>query len=420
MNEVSLYIRKFTLFWLVSEAGDDVLEAWLWEIGKGIGKLFLNPLLYWAIILVIWTGWQRIKKERFNFGIKIFDVFSEWRYTWKASVLFGLGISLVTLRAGMVFSYEVLLVLSAVIILLSIAGKLTFLSASYSIGITYFLLLVLPILLDEQTTLNTALFSNMNLTALVILLGIFLIIEGIMLTRTRRKDTYPGLAPGNRGGWMGLHQVKKLAVIPFFVLIPAGLIEPVGPSFWPYFSIGGESYGLLLIPFLIGYDHKVKGDLPALAAKKLAKPMVYLGIFVLAIAIGSIYIPVLTLAAVIVAILGREFINYRYRVRENEMIPFFREINEGCKVLAVIPGTPADRLDILPGETVIKVNGTKISGMHDFYQALQKSGAFFKLEVLDDASEKRFVQGALYEGEHHELGLVFTEEPHKNTKKIAE
>ncbi|MFA1821360.1 PDZ domain-containing protein [Virgibacillus oceani] len=400
----------------VSGAGDDVLEAWLWEIGKGIGKVFLNPLLYWAIILVFWTGWQRIKKERFDFGLKVFDVFSEWRYTWKASILFGLGISLVTLRAGMVFSYDVILLLCAVIIILSIAGKLTFLSASYTIGITYLLLLLLPILLEEQTTLDTALLSNMNLTALVILLGIFLIIEGIMLTRTRRNDTYPGLTLGNRGAWIGLHHVKKLAIIPFFVLIPAGLIEPVAP-FWPYFSIGGESYGLLLFPFIIAYDHKVKGDLPSLAVKKLAKPMIYLGILVLAIAIGSIYIPVLTLAAVIVAILGREFINYRYRIRENEKIPFFRQINDGCKVLAIIPGTPAERLDILPGEIVVKVNGTKISGMDDFYQALQKSGASFKLEILDDALEKRIVQGALYEGEHHELGLIFTDEPHKNNQK---
>jgi len=403
----------------VSEAGDDVLEAWLWEAGKGIGKIFLNPLLYWSIILVIWTGWQRIKKERLDFGIKIFDVFSEWRYTWKASVLFGLGISLVTLRAGMVFSYEVILLLAAAIIILSIGGKLTFLSASYTIGITYFLLLVLPILYVEQTTLNTALLSNMNLTALVILLGIFLIIEGIMLSRTRREDTYPELTLGNRGAWIGQHLVKKLAVIPFFLLIPAGLIESVTP-FWPYFSIGGESYGLLLFPFIVGYDHKVKGSLPSLAVKKLAKPMIYLGILVLAFAIGSIYIPVLTLAAVIIAILGREFINYRFRIRENEKTPFFRQINDGCKILAIIPGTPADRLDILPGETLIKVNGTKISGVNDFYHALQKSGAFFKLEILDDASEKKFVQGALYEGDHHELGLIFTDRPNNQKKKVAE
>ncbi|WP_164216639.1 PDZ domain-containing protein [Virgibacillus sp. YIM 98842] len=393
-----------------------MLEAWLLELAKGIGKFFLNPLLYWAVILVIWTGWQRIRKERYNFGIKVYDVFSEWRYTWKASVLFGLGLSLVTVRAGMVFSYEVLLLLSAVIIILSITGKLTFLSASYTIGITYLFLLILPALLEEQTTLGTVLLTNINLTALVILLGIFLIIEGIMLTRTRRDDTYPGLGQGNRGGWIGVHHVKKLAVIPFFVLIPAGLIEPA-ESFWPYFSIGGESYGLLLFPFLIGYDHKVRGNLPSLAAKKLAKPMIYLGIFVLAIAIGSIYIPVLTLAAVIASIFGREFINYRFRVKENETPPFFRELNNGCKVLAVIPGTPADRLDILPGETVTKVNGSDISSMDDFYYALQKGGAYFKLELLDDASEKRFVQGALYEGEHHELGIIFTEEPHQSNKK---
>ncbi len=54
-----------------------------------------------------------------------------------------------------------------------------------------------------------------------------------------------------------------------------------------------------------------------------------------------------------------------------------------------------------------------------FYQALQKSGAFFKLDIIDDAGEVRFVQSAFYEGDHHELGLIFTEKPYRKETEIS-
>ncbi len=47
------------------------------------------------------------------------------------------------------------------------------------------------------------------------------------------------------------------------------------------------------------------------------------------------------------------------------------------------------------------------------YEALQRNRAFCKLEVVNEHGEVRFVQGALYEDEHHELGLLFVKEREK-------
>ena len=65
------------------------------------------------------------------------------------------------------------------------------------------------------------------------------------------------------------------------------------------------------------------------------------------------------------------------------------------------------------GEVVTKVNGVKIHDEKGFYEALQKNGAHCKLEVLDVNGQVRFVQRALYEGDHHELGLLFVQEEKK-------
>lgn len=401
--------RLNSFFWKVMK----MLTQWLIELAKGVGMLFLNPLFYWIILLLFVVGYRRIQKERMYFGIKVFDLFSEGKNTWLMSILIGLIISLATVGIGFVFSIEMILLLSIVMIILSLTFKLSLLSASYTIGITYIVLFLSPLLLEYQTYVDVNLFSKTNFTGLVILLGVFLVVEAIMIGRTKREETYPALTLGNRGYWIGEHQLRKLTVIPFFVLVPTGLITPFA-SFWPYFSMGGESFSLILVPFLIGFDYTVRGSLPQEAAKKLSKSFYILGVIILALAIGSIYIPWLSMTAVFLAIIGREFINYKHRTHDREQIAYFSQVATGLKVLAVIPETPGHRLGILPGETIVKVNGAQINHAQEFYVALQESGAYFKIDILDDANEVRFVQGALYEGDHHKLGLIFTRSPYRS------
>lgn len=389
-----------------------LIEGWLIELAKGFGKLFLNPLLYWTVFLILVAGYKRIQKERFYFGFKIFDIFSEWKNTWIFSLITGLLISFFTIGFGFVFSYEVILLLSVVTILLSIHLRFTLLSASYTIGITYLLLLLSPLLLENQTYINADLFSETNFTSLAILLGLFLMVEAFLLLRVKRNDTFPELSLSRRGVWVGQHQLKKLSVIPFFVLIPSGLIEPFA-HFWPYFSFGEESYSLLLIPFLLGFDYTVRGDLPKRAIASIGKSIVSLGLIVLLIAVGSLFIPWLSILSVSVSIIGKEYINYKHRTTDKHNYAYFNQMDEGLKVLAVIPGSPADRLGILVGETIYRVNSEHVSTTKEFYEALQARGAYFRIEVFDDRQEIRFVQSALYDGDHYKLGLIFTDQPYR-------
>ncbi|MBY7144106.1 PDZ domain-containing protein [Virgibacillus sp. NKC19-3] len=387
-------------------------EAWFIEIAKGIGIFFLNPLVYWSLLLIVLAGYKRIKRERMDFGSKVFDIFSEWNHTWLASIMIGIVISLITLVVGIVFSYETILLLSIMMIVLSLTLRFTMLSASYTIGITYLLLLFLPFLIENQSYVDGNLFSNVNFTGLSILLGLFLIGEAIFLGRIRRNETFPELVMGSRGGWIGQHHVKKLSIIPFFTLVPAGMITPFAP-FWPYFSLGGESYSILLVPFIIGFDFTVRGNLPQKIAVKLGKSVLLLGLIITVLAVLSIFVSWLSLVAVLIAILGKEYINYRHRIKDRTGRAYFHQKDKGLKVLGLMPGTPAERLDMYVGETIVKVNGKNISNHDEFYQALQATGASFTLGLLDDAGEIRFVQNVLYEGEHHELGIIFTTEPYR-------
>lgn len=386
------------------------------ELAKGTGMLFLNPLLYWAILLMILTGIRRIKKERNHFGTKVFPLFSEWKQPWATTFIFGFILSILCLAGGIVFSLETLVLISFVSIIFSIALRFTLLSPSYTLGFTFILLLLIPLVKDRQTfvKVDDELFTSINFSGISILLGIFLIVEALMIRGVRQNETFPELFKGKRGKWIGQHHVKKASLIPFFALVPSGSITSF-VSFWPSVSLAGDSYSIVLIPFLIGFDFTVKGNGVQQAGKKVSAAVIILGGVTLVIAIGSVFVSWLALVAVVIAILGREYIRYRHQVRDQEKPPYFYASGKGLKILAVIPNSPADKLNIYAGETIYKVNNQRVQKVSDFYQALQGSGAFFKMEVIDDAGEVRFVQRAFYQGEHYELGVLFTKEKYRQT-----
>lgn len=388
-----------------------MVETWLLEIAKGIGKMFLNPMLYWALFLVIVAGILRIQKERTQFNTKVKDLFAEWNRTLPFLILNFVILSLIIIGAGVVFSYETILVLNIVVILLSITTRFTLLSAAYSVGITYIILYFLPYVYPSSPY-----FQETNFQGLAILLGFLLIAEAILLFRVKEDDMFAELEKTNRGKWIGIQHLKKMSVIPMFLLIPVGSIESF-VSYWPYVTIGGTTFGLFLLPMCIGFDYRVKSKPPMIAKKTLAKTTLWIGILTLGLAIGSIYLEILSLIAICVAFLLKEWMNYSFRMKEKTGKQFFSNVDEGLQILTILPHSPAERFELIPGEIVIKVNGKRIYNEDDLYGALEKTGSYCKIEVLDLDKEKRVVQGALYEGEHFRLGIIFVMEPYDTMKR---
>src|SRR5690625_6883392 len=117
------------------------------------------------------VGYNRVKRERLQFGLKVFDYFTERKNTMSLSICAGLVISLLSLGIGVVFTYETIMLLSTVIIILSIVSRFNLLSASYTIGITYLLILLSPLILENQSYVSPDLFANVNVLSLLFLLG---------------------------------------------------------------------------------------------------------------------------------------------------------------------------------------------------------------------------------------------------------
>ena len=119
------------------------------------------------------------------------------------------------------------------------------------------------------------------------------------------------------------------------------------------------------------------------------------------------------------AIIGRELITINAMMKDDNLPFYFSKKNQGLMIIGVIPESPANKMGLQVGEIISKANGVLVRDEEVFYEALQKNRAHCKLEVLDTNGEIRFVQRALYEGDHHELGILFVQDERKYDEKIG-
>lgn len=387
-------------------------ETWWHELLQFVIHLLTHPLLYWSFIFIFLTGYFRMKRERINFGVKIFPIFSESKHTWKLSILFGIILSIIFLAIGFVFTYEFILLLAIVTIILTLTFRTSLLSPSYTIGLSLICVALAPSLLKYQSYLAVDVFSDVYFSMVAIVLGLFLALEAFFVSRVTRNEVFPTLVKSERGVWIGQHQLKKATVIPFFALIPGGGIIPFA-EYWPHFSLGAETYTFVIIPFLLGFNFTVRNGAIEKSANRIGRHISLLSLLVILIAIASLWESRLGLIAAVIAILGREIIAYKFKQYDKAEVASFNKLDDGLKVLAIIEGTPADKLGILVGETITKVNDIELSHANDFYKELRSSGAAFKLEVIDDNGEIRFIKHARFEHNHHSLGIIFTDQPRR-------
>ncbi|MFX3624786.1 MAG: PDZ domain-containing protein [Ectobacillus sp.] len=390
------------------------METWLSEFGTAIGRFFLHPVLYIFVISSLLVGSLRVARERKDFSFKVYDVWYELRTSLFAGFGFGLLLSIITVGAGLVVSQASIMLIALWTVFFALLTQYRYLSAAYSIGTVIFLLLFLPKLQIGIASIDAALADGKetSLPALALLLGLLLLIEGLLITKRAVHASTPRLQKGKRGFNIGLHVCKRLWIVPVFILVPGDGIQELF-SWWPVVSVDSKTFSLFLIPFGLGFAKKMKGSLPSQAISYTGRRVIGLSLLVLVLALISLWLPGIALAAAGVAMLGRFTITVREQIEDEQLPPYFSIRKKGLMILDVLPNTPAEQIGLKPGEVITKVNGVEPKSMRDFYEALQRNaaGAFCKLEVVDTNGEPRLLQRALFAGDHHELGILFV---HRN------
>lgn len=389
-------------------------QDWIIELLKGTGKLLLHPVFYLSIIVAAVLGVSRVKRERKNFTVRAKDAYFELRQLLPLGLLLGLIISVITIAMGVTIPMAAVILTAAITLLLGLTTSIRLLAPAYTVGAAFFALIFLsgkkinlPFLEDAFAGLDEKIYPS-----IAILLALLVIGEGILILKNGSKGTSPKLVKSKRGQTVGVHEVKRLWLLPAFLLIPGNVLT-LPFEWWPVFAIGDNTYSLILVPFAIGMHQQIQGMLPTEAVQQLGSRVIGLGIGVALIAAAGYWYPIASIAAAAVAIIGREALTLVQKMQEDNRPFYFSKKNHGVMILGVLPGSPADKMALGVGELVTKVNGSAVHDEKTFYEALSRNRAHCKLEVLDTNGQIRFVQRALYEGDHHELGILFVQDEKK-------
>lgn len=382
------------------------------ELLKGVLRLFMNPLLYITIIFTVLLGYRRVIRERQSFKIRIHWGLSETIRLLREGWLAAFCVSLLSLLIGIVLPMEYIMLVTVLSILFVVSFYYQLASIVYPFGIAF---LVLWVTFTQNWgftlfgfTINASDLKLSMLSSIPLLIGILLIAEGMLVQKYGADLASPRLQRTARGLKAVTFLSKRLWILPVFLVIPGDTITSF-VSYWPVFSLGGETYGFILFPIVIGFQQRARKMLPMYFYPQMGRTIVLLGALVFVEGVISYFYPILGLASVLVAIIGRILISVIYGLSERKGKFAVTPQNEGVVIAAILPNSPAEAMGLQIGETIRKVNGESVHSEEELYRALQQNAAQCKIEVLDTDGEVRLRQHIVFHHDHFRIGLLLVQ-----------
>ena len=387
---------------------DAALEL-LGQAGTAAGRLLLQPFTYIAVLLIGMLAARQTRLERRLFYVRL----TVWPRIVGPAVLGGLAAGIVlsasSLLLGVTLNGEAVYWLWGASLLLMLL-RIRFMSFVYGAGLIALLQWTLgrfePAASSEWYGPFAASLAEQDAAGLLLIAGLLQLAEASLVAWRGGRGAGPLAVEGKRGRLVGGYQLQTFWPVPLLLLVPSAAADAVLP--WtPLLGEGpAGGWSMLGLPALIGFSGLTTSLLPREKARQASVKLLLSGAASTALAAASFwwtpFVPVAALAAPLL----HELVYHIERRREERTPPLYIQDDRGLRVLAVVPGTPADRMGIRAGEILHKVNGVRVRSHEDLYRGLLENSAFSKLEVLNLEGQLKFVQRARFEGEHHQLGVV--------------
>lgn len=373
-----------------------------------IGKFFVNPVLYIALLAAILLGYFRVKRERKMFRTRIEWGGTEFAGLIKDGLLFALILSAAIAGIGLAVPLQWLIGLSIISALMMILGI-------YYLGSFIYLALgavILGWLASNQGWSADLLLAEYNglfvdwawLIPVALISGALLVVEGILIRRHGAASASPRLEKSSRGLLAATYMSKRLWLLPILFVVPSTVIEAL--PYWPQLPIGGSSFSLILFPVVFGFQGLSRNTLPAYLYSKIGNAVWKTGAATLLLAFCSLFWAPLALAALVAGAAGRLAVTIYFEMKQRQGNNVVAPQPLGVMIVDVLPDSPAHKMGLVRGEVIRKVNGLSVSNEMELYEAIQVNAAHCRLEVLDHSREVRLRQHVIFRHDHHRLGLI--------------
>ncbi|MBU3851680.1 MAG: PDZ domain-containing protein [Candidatus Paralactobacillus gallistercoris] len=350
--------------------------------------IWWQPILWVGILVACYWTYHRIQTERHYFHSALQSHWQEMRRFWWPSIIIGLLLSILLLAVGLVLPLKWLLwveLLGSLGLLLSVIGyQLPFWLLLATLG---YVLTVHP---------------RPNAVAVAFLLSALVSVIGAGLLNYLPTDAYsPELQRTQRGKLTSSYRLRQFYLVPLIVFIPGNWLTLHLPLMHSQ-----QHVTIFVLPLILGFTQLVKRQLPFTARQRLMTTQIIQA--TLCLLLGGMcwwqprHLVVLSWLAVITSgllILVTSYFNHRGKLR-------FNQVPNGLRVIAVLPHTPAAKMDLHVGDVIIACNQIPVTNEKEFYYALQKSPTFCHLRVQDQTGEFRILESAIFNDSPYEIGVV--------------
>jgi hypothetical protein len=372
-------------------------------------QLLTQPFYYIAVLFIILQYRRQISLERKLYHVRLHSLINEVIRV----IFWGCGAGVIASIAmafiGIQLSGITVILLWGIALLLSFI-RVRFLCFAYAAGILGLCQLILswfslPDAWSNHSWIMAV--TEIHLPSLLALVAILHGVEALLIRLQGSRIATPIFIEGKRGKIIGGYDLQGFWPVPLMLLLPIS-----GQGFnlpWtPLFAMEHGAAGWMFIgfPVLIGFSEMTTSKLPARKVQASALMLAYYSFALLALAILSYFWSPLVWLAVIASIAMHEAVIWYSAWSEERQTPLYVHDERGLRILAVVPGSAAQELEIEAGEIIHRINGVRIQNKEQLHEAMGINSAFCRLEILNNEGHNKFLKRALFAGEHHELGMI--------------
>src|SRR5690625_279266 len=383
---------------------------------------FLQPVFIIGLLYTIFNRNKRVKYSRKNFRVNFNRTNFELKDFFIKGLLPGILVSILSLVLGVPLTIEWYLIYQIVAILFLLIGGSRFIHPIFTFSMTSILMYAANLFQFDlnfqwlQPVINENLFIiNFELNSLPLLLmnvllftSLILLITTFVMSRDNENKIFPILGSSKRGKTIALYPNKSLWVLPMLIVVPGEVIEPFA-DWWPLLNIGGERFALLILPVLIGLHYTVSTQLLNEATSIIQKEFRWLSLVGLLGVVLTYFYPILSVVVTGLLLIIGLFILYRHRTRENLWTFRYGPADEGLRVIAVRPDSPAERLNLSIGDIIMDMNDKAMNSREEFNEMLAYNRSYIKMRIKRKDGEIVIAETPLYDDDYNNLGLLILE-----------
>ncbi len=239
-------------------------------------------------------------------------------------------------------------------------------------------------------------FPSVNVPGLLALIGVLHLVESFLIWLDGYTYSVPLFLKRNKGDTVGGYVMNKVWPIPLVVFAVmfggdggrvslGGIIDM--PYWWPllkHSAAGGISdliYIPLVVPVVLGYGDMAITKMPDKKCRSSAVRLAVYSLVLIILSVAASELRFFAYAAAIFAPVAHEMLIIYGAKEEEEGEPYFASKETGVKVLYVKMDSIASRMNIEPGDTILKINGMTMYSEKQLIEFLSSYPTFIWLDI---------------------------------------